>query len=213
MRHAGRVGWQRADFYARWSLQGWRTGSAAARIHRSAGRAVRLLHERDDHDGEGFARAKQGADRGRNQASPLRQVVPVRFAQPHRAGGSASGEGAMISRRGFLKRSGVIVATFGLGLPHGRAQVNAARPPISFAKNRKLEGWIAVNGDGAVTVFTGKVELGQGILTALAQIAAEEMDVDLDQISIVSASTVRGPDEGYTFGSQSVEQSGSALRA
>src|SRR5258708_18153453 len=119
----------------------------------------------------------------------------------------------MISRRGFLKRSGVIVATFALGLPTGGAPVSAAAPPVSFAKNGKLEGWIAVNDEGAVTVFTGKVELGQGILTALAQIAAEEMDVGLDQIGIVSASTVRGPDEGYTFGSQSVEQSGSALRA
>jgi CO/xanthine dehydrogenase Mo-binding subunit len=118
----------------------------------------------------------------------------------------------MISRRAFLKGSGVIVATFALGLPHGRAQV-AARPPVSFAKNRRLDGWIAVNGDGAVTVFTGKVELGQGILTALAQIAAEEMDVGLDQIGVVSGSTLRSPDEGYTFGSQSVEQSGSALRA
>jgi CO/xanthine dehydrogenase Mo-binding subunit len=119
----------------------------------------------------------------------------------------------MTSRRDFLKGSGVIVATFALGVPHGRAQVNAGRPPVSFAKNRKLDGWIAVDGDGAVTVFTGKVELGQGILTALAQIAAEEMDVDLDQIGMVSGNTVRGPDEGYTFGSQSVEQSGSALRA
>ena len=119
----------------------------------------------------------------------------------------------MITRRGFLKGSGVMVATFALGLPHGRAQVNAGRPPVSFAKNRKLDGWIAVDGDGAVTVFTGKVELGQGILTALAQIAAEEMDVGLDQIGIVSGNTVRGPDEGYTFGSQSVEQSGSAVRA
>ncbi len=58
----------------------------------------------------------------------------------------------MITRRGFLKGSGVMVATFALGLPHGRAQVNAGRPPVSFAKNRKLDGWIAVDGDGAVTV-------------------------------------------------------------
>src|SRR5260221_7581348 len=116
-----------------------------------------------------------------------------------------------LDRRGFLERSGVIVAAFTLGLPCARAA--SGPPPVSFAKNAKLDGWIAVSDEGAVTVFTGKVELGQGILTALAQIAAEEMDVGLDQISIMSGSTVRGPDEGYTFGSQSVEQSGSALRA
>jgi nicotinate dehydrogenase subunit B len=62
-------------------------------------------------------------------------------------------------------------------------------------------------------VYTGKAELGQGILTALAQIAAEEMDVRVEQIRMVSASTAGSPDEGYTFGSQSIEQSGSALRA
>jgi len=64
-----------------------------------------------------------------------------------------------------------------------------------------------------VTVFTGKAELGQGILTALAQIAADELDVGFDNIRMVSADTSRGPDEQYTFGSQSVEQSGSAIRA
>src|SRR5205807_1005756 len=63
-----------------------------------------------------------------------------------------------------------------------------------------------------VTVFTGKAELGQGILTALAQIAAEELDVEFEKIRMVSADTSRGPDEQYTFGSQSVEQSGSAIR-
>jgi len=116
-------------------------------------------------------------------------------------------------RRGFLERSGVIVATFALGLPPVGAQTSAAARPVSFAKNGKLDGWIAVDDAGAVTVFTGKVELGQGILTALAQVAAEELDVDLHQVRMVSGNTVRGPDEGYTFGSQSVEQSGSAVRA
>src|SRR5258708_23408463 len=115
--------------------------------------------------------------------------------------------------RGLLERSGVIVATFALGLTTAGAQTSAAARPVSFAKNGKLDGWIAVNDEGAVAVFTGKVELGQGILTALAQVAAEELDVDLDQVQIVSGNTVRGPDEGYTFGSQSVEQSGSAVRA
>ena len=123
------------------------------------------------------------------------------------------GETVNRGRRGFLERSGVIVATFALGLPTVGAQTSAAARPVSFAKNGRLDGWIAVNDQGAVTVFTGKVELGQGILTALAQIAAEEMDVGLDQIAMMSGNTVRGPDEGYTFGSQSVEQSGSALRA
>jgi CO/xanthine dehydrogenase Mo-binding subunit len=118
-----------------------------------------------------------------------------------------------VTRRGFGVGVGAIVATFTLGAASARAQVVEGPPPQSFAKNKRLEGWIAVNGDGIVTVFTGKAELGQGILTALAQIAAEELDVGLDQLSMVSASTARSPDEGYTFGSQSIEQSGSAVRA
>src|SRR5260221_5076324 len=121
------------------------------------------------------------------------------------------GETVNLCRRGFLERAGVIVAAFTLGLPCARA---ASGPhPVSFAKTGKLDGWIAVNDEGAVTVFTGKVELGQGILTALAQIAAEEMDAGFDKTAMMSGNTVRVPDEGYTFGSQSVEQSGSALRA
>src|SRR5260221_14557209 len=121
------------------------------------------------------------------------------------------GETVNLCRRGFLERAGVIVAAFTLGLPCARAA--SGPPPVSFAKNGKLDGWIAVNDEGAVTVFTGKVEVGQGIVAAVAEIASEEMDVGLEQIAMMSGNTVRGPDEGYTFGSQSVEQSGSALRA
>jgi hypothetical protein len=103
-----------------------------------------------------------------------------------------------ISRRTFGTCLGALVATFPLKPRGTSAQV---------AKGR-LEGWIRVASDNTVTVFTGKAELGQGILTALAQIAAEELDVDVAAIRMVSADTSRGPDESYTYGSQSVEQSG-----
>lgn len=118
-----------------------------------------------------------------------------------------------VTRRGFAMRMGTIVATFTLGPVASRAQVFEGKPPMSFAANKRLEGWIAVNPDNTLTVHTGKAELGQGILTALAQIAAEELDVGLEQVRMVSASTTRSPDEGYTFGSQSIEQSGSAVRS
>jgi CO/xanthine dehydrogenase Mo-binding subunit len=117
-----------------------------------------------------------------------------------------------LTRREFGVTAGAIVATFMLAPASGRAQVVEGPPPASFAKAGRLEGWIAIGHDNVATVFTGKAELGQGILTALAQIAAEEMDLGMDQIRMVSARTTRSPDEGYTFGSQSVEQSGSAIR-
>src|SRR5688572_9027511 len=66
--------------------------------------------------------------------------------------------------------------------------------------------------DGTVSVTTGKVELGQGILTALAQIAAEELGVPLERIRMLPASTAYSPDEGVTSGSLSVQDGGKSLR-
>jgi nicotinate dehydrogenase subunit B len=112
-------------------------------------------------------------------------------------------------RRRFLQSSGALVVAFSWSTTLAQ---QAARLPGSLNDNRMLDGWLRVNADGTVTVFTGKVELGQGILTALAQIASDELDVPYDRITMVSADTSRSPDEGMTAGSQSVENSGTALR-
>jgi CO/xanthine dehydrogenase Mo-binding subunit len=66
--------------------------------------------------------------------------------------------------------------------------------------------------EGQVVVSPGKVEIGQGIITALAQIAADELDVDIDRVQMVRASTAASPNEGVTSGSLSIQQSGRALR-
>ena len=116
----------------------------------------------------------------------------------------------VLSRRAFLQRGGAIVVGFSL-LPAVMAQTQPAALPGSLQTNRMLDGWLRINPGGSVTVFTGKVELGQGILTALAQIAADELDVDYGRIEMISADTSRSPNEGMTAGSQSVEQSGTAL--
>jgi nicotinate dehydrogenase subunit B len=117
-----------------------------------------------------------------------------------------------LSRRRFTQSLGVVIATFALASPSAFGQAPGTLP-FSLRNNRRLEGWIRLDPDETVVVFTGKAELGQGILTALAQIAAEELDIQIEKIRMVSADTSRGPDEQYTFGSQSVEQSGSAIRA
>src|SRR5205807_7565049 len=117
-----------------------------------------------------------------------------------------------LTRRHFAQSLGIVVATFALRLAPAYGQATDALP-FSLRSHRRLEGWIRLEPDETVTVFTGKAELGQGILTALAQIAAEELDVAFDKIQMVSADTTRGPDEQYTFGSQSLEQSGGAIRA
>jgi len=82
----------------------------------------------------------------------------------------------------------------------------------SFTKNPDLDSWLQIHADGWVTVFTGKVELGQKLKTAFAVIAAEELDVEFSRITIRTADTAVSPIEGYTAGSSSMEDSGTAIR-
>jgi len=84
--------------------------------------------------------------------------------------------------------------------------------PVSLAANPKLSSWVRFASDGHVAVSPGKVEIGQGIVTALAQIAADELDVDIARVRMVRASTAGSPNEGVTSGSLSVQQSGRAIR-
>jgi nicotinate dehydrogenase subunit B len=87
----------------------------------------------------------------------------------------------------------------------------APKLPVSLAANPRLSSWVKFV-DGEVTVSPGKVEIGQGIVTALAQIAADELDVDIARIRMVRASTAASPNEGVTSGSLSIQQSGRAIR-
>jgi len=84
--------------------------------------------------------------------------------------------------------------------------------PGNLQGNRRLSQWLRIASKGTVTVTSGKVEIGQGILTALAQIAAEELDVNLGRIVLVPAATPTSPNEGVTSGSLSIQDSGTALR-
>src|SRR3954467_12060877 len=82
----------------------------------------------------------------------------------------------------------------------------------SLAANPNLSSWIKISTEGHVVISPGKVEIGQGIVTALAQIAADELDLDLGQVRMVRATTAGSPNEGVTSGSLSVQQSGRAVR-
>ncbi len=92
----------------------------------------------------------------------------------------------------------------------------AESPPVGLPHPLQqmpdLDAWIRLNGDETITVFSGKVDYGQGIKTALAQIAAEELDVNLGRIRLVMADTGQTPDEGLTVSSMSLETSGEAIR-
>jgi len=118
-----------------------------------------------------------------------------------------------VRRREFIKTSGALVVSFSLASPHWIVSgVEPPELPGSLRGEPWLDAWIRIDGDGGVTVFTGKAELGQGIETALAQIAADELDVALDRVQMVTADTGRTPNEGYTAGSMSVQRSGTAIR-
>jgi CO/xanthine dehydrogenase Mo-binding subunit len=88
----------------------------------------------------------------------------------------------------------------------------SAKLPPSLAANPNLSSWVKISAEGHVVISPGKVEIGQGILTALAQIAADELDLDLGRVRMVRATTASSPNEGVTSGSLSVQQSGRAVR-
>jgi nicotinate dehydrogenase subunit B len=90
--------------------------------------------------------------------------------------------------------------------------MNAAILPPLLAANPRLDCWVGFPAQGQVRVSTGRVEIGQGVLTAMRQIAAEELDVASDMIGLESGNTELTPNEGYTAGSQSIQFGGVALR-
>src|ERR1700709_1855413 len=88
----------------------------------------------------------------------------------------------------------------------------AQKLPPSLAANPDLSSWIKISAEGHVVVSPGKVEIGQGIVTALAQTAADELGLDSGRGRMVRAATAGSPNEGVTSGSLSVQQSGRAVR-
>lgn len=91
---------------------------------------------------------------------------------------------------------------------------NESKPalPGSLARNPRLSKWLSILPEGRVLLRTGKVEIGQGIVTALRQIAADELDVSVERLEMEPASTANSPNEGVTSGSKSIEDSGLAIR-
>lgn len=116
-----------------------------------------------------------------------------------------------VSRRDFCIKGGALIFSFAMA---SRVLKGADGPalPGSLSKSPYLDAWIKIDADGVVTVFTGKAELGQGIKTAIIQIAAEELEVAPASIHLITADTSLTANEGYTAGSHSVQDSGTAIR-
>lgn len=123
-----------------------------------------------------------------------------------------------LSRRSLLKGGGALVLYFSISSGRLAAQEGAptgSPPPVKLPGSLSdfpfLDSWIRIDNDESITVFTGKAELGQGIRTALSQIAAEQLKVDFSRIRLLTADTGQTPNEGYTAGSQSMQNSGTAI--
>ena len=122
----------------------------------------------------------------------------------------------ILDRRHVLKGGGALIISFSLTRAFAQDQtVPAAAPPSppgSLKNSPYLDSWIRIDADGVITVFTGKAELGQGFKTAFQQIAAEELNVPFASLKVVTADTKLTANEGYTSGSHSMQDSGTAIQ-
>jgi nicotinate dehydrogenase subunit B len=122
----------------------------------------------------------------------------------------------ILDRRRVLAGGGALIVSFSLGDAFAQtAPAPAAATPPNLPGSLKgapfLDSWIRIDADGGITAFTGKAELGQGFKTAFQQIAAEQLDVPFDSVKVVTADTRLTANEGYTSGSQSMQNSGTAI--
>jgi len=117
---------------------------------------------------------------------------------------------AIATRRDVLKGSGALIVSFGLA-PSFSPVFAQASPAKTIAAD-EVDGFLAIGADGKVTVFSGKVDLGTGVRTALTQIVAEELDVPLHRVTLIQGDTALTPDQGPTYGSLSIQNGGMQIR-
>jgi nicotinate dehydrogenase subunit B len=115
----------------------------------------------------------------------------------------------VIDRREFLKAGGALVVTFSMV---GREALALTLPAPRSVDRETVDSWLAIGKDGRVTCYTGKVDLGTGTRTALAQMAADELDVAFDRVDMVMGDTATTPDQWLTAGSLSIAVGGMELR-
>lgn len=112
-------------------------------------------------------------------------------------------------RREFLKGTGALVVCFSIaGLPPAVAQGTAAKT----VSPEEVDGFLRIDQSGAVTLYSGKVDLGTGVRTALTQIVADELDVPLSAVNVIEGDTAMTPDQGTSSGSNSIQRGGAQIR-
>src|SRR5260221_191179 len=117
-----------------------------------------------------------------------------------------------ISRRDLLKSTGILVVSFSFFGPIAKVLAQGDGLSVDGMDPTVLDSWLTIAKDGSVTVFTGKVELGTGVITALAQIVAEELDVRYEKVYMDSGDTDKAVDQGVTAAARTIERGGVQLR-
>src|SRR5438128_10285158 len=120
---------------------------------------------------------------------------------------------AQLSRREFLQAGGALV--IGLSFSCGAAAQRIAGADDALGKTLdagELDGFLAVHADSTVTLYCGKVDLGQGLRIAIRQMAAEELGITVDRIAMIEGDTALTPDQGPTGGSSGVMRGGVQIR-
>src|SRR6516162_663303 len=196
----------------------------AGGLYRRAGAAMRLLPERLDHDRGGTAARHPASLGAADPRRALRAQMPLRhpYGDPARRPPrgprgltvNGVGEGAMtnlpVGRRSLFKGTGALVVSF--AIPGGFAEAEtggAVKPPLA---PDQLDSWLAIKADGDVVAYFGKMDMGQGVDVAIAQIVAEELDVPFARVSVVMGDTQWTVNQGGASGSTGVQKGGIALR-
>src|SRR5438045_2420302 len=109
------------------------------------------------------------------------------------------------SRRDFLKSGGALIVSFSAASLTGSSMSAQGQFDTHYSNidPKKLDSWLAVGADGAITAHTGKCDFGQGIFTAQTQLVAEELCVPISRVKLIQCDTAITPDQGTTSGSQS----------
>ncbi|MBR0714214.1 molybdopterin cofactor-binding domain-containing protein [Bradyrhizobium liaoningense] len=116
-----------------------------------------------------------------------------------------------ISRRAVLK-GGALTVGFALTVTPGAALAQAVGGVSRRTDATQVDAYLAVNGDGTVTLYCGKVDLGQGLRIAIPQIAAEELGIGVDRIKYIEGDTALTPNQGRTSGSTGIQRGGMQIR-
>src|SRR6478752_6835196 len=188
-----------------------------------------LLHQRLADDCGSIPARQKEPERGRNQGRALGFEVPLRHAHQYSQSGQARRdddglrESAMtkleqtsaFTRRSMLLGSGALVVSIGAAvsfdtlLSMRQAFAQGTRPPLT---PDQLSSYIAVNADGTVSAYFGKMDMGHGLGVAIGQIVADELDVPFKSVKVVMADTAVTVNQGGASGSTGIQMGGKQLR-